>query len=203
MGTTAIFWAAISDRSFRIRRWTTRRWWDRLQPNTTIPMSKSVDANAMYQMTKQHFSCSLPTPKTSFMESRIKPIREASTSVEKKPSSPPQVRRKHSKNLFEIKAFPLSADYTKSKFINVALLESPVQSEQYFQSDARHGLDTSSGVVGKCTLQEFSISNDYNASLLGTSGARSWNAEAHQRDWEAAKDPQPELPVDLNADAKL
>lgn len=43
------------------------------------------------------------------MDSRIKPIREASTSIEKKPSSPPQVikrREQQTSRISKIKLFP-------------------------------------------------------------------------------------------------
>lgn len=40
LGTTAIIQTTVSERNFPDRRSTTLKWWERSQPNTTIPMSE-------------------------------------------------------------------------------------------------------------------------------------------------------------------
>lgn len=108
-------------------------------------------------------------------------------------------------NLKRLFYIAFSSDYTKSQSSNVAVFESSVQSEQYFQSDARYGQHTSAGVAGELRAQhENAIKLMFFPLTIGTRRTGSRNAETNQRDWEASQDPQSkQLPLYVNSDAKL
>lgn len=111
-------------------------------------------------MQKYNFHNSLPTPKNTFMESRIKSNREPSTSNDKKSSPPPpQVflwvlnKKKNSCQIFILffasNSFQFTANHTKSKFTDFVVFKFTIQSEQHFQSNAWHGQHKSTRVAGE------------------------------------------------------
>lgn len=139
------------------------------------------------------------------MDSRIKPIREASTSAEKKPSSPPQVRKRSVENTSTDKIL-LVPQITP----NPNLLSSLFSSLQFNQTSIFNPmLDMGSTRALVLLVSAFDIKLPLSLTTithccpLGTSCTGSRNAEADERRGKAAKVAKQQFPIDIIANVKF